>query len=336
MPSKLPMPATSIAPPPGPGFGFGNAMKAGLDAGAPLAQAAVNLKQMGIEEEKKQAAIGFQKLLRSGVDGMRAYAQEVTTQFPEIGPQIAQEAEQYATFFQDPSLTGDKAEQYASAFYTSANNRIKAIKDTKAAAAPKPYAPTTEDEAIRFDLAKKQNSADTRAPARGTSADAARSEKRRQALLQLPALWSQIEELQQGVPVPGEPGPDGKPTQGGLAVPLKPGTAKPDPAAYMAGMDPEQAKMLQDLRKQLNVLEATAGLEATKDLMGPAREQSASYRIYAGQGGGATSGRTAAAPARDPNEDALAWLRSPESRSNPYRKDVIAKLKKAGVDTGGL
>lgn len=56
---------------------------------------------------------------------MRSYAQEVSTLYPDLGAQIGQEAEQYATFFSDPSLSGEKAEQYASHFYESANNRIK-------------------------------------------------------------------------------------------------------------------------------------------------------------------------------------------------------------------
>lgn len=108
------------------GFGVSaEGVQNAVGAAAPLIQASQSLKQMGIDEEKKQQAINYQKLLRSGADGMRSYAQDVSGLYPELGKQIAQEAEQYATFFSDPSLTGEKAEQYASNFYESANNRIK-------------------------------------------------------------------------------------------------------------------------------------------------------------------------------------------------------------------
>jgi hypothetical protein len=108
------------------GFGVSGAgVQDAVGAAAPMVQASQNLEQRGINAQKAQEAANYQKLLRSGADGMRAYATEVAGIHPELGQQLAQEAEQYATFFNDPNLTGDKAEQYASHFYESANNRIK-------------------------------------------------------------------------------------------------------------------------------------------------------------------------------------------------------------------
>lgn len=108
------------------GFGVSGAgVQDAVGAAAPLAQASHSLEQRGINAQKAQEAANYQKLLRSGADGMRAYVTEVAGIHPELGQQLAQEAEQYATFFSDPNLTGDKAEQYASHFYESANNRIK-------------------------------------------------------------------------------------------------------------------------------------------------------------------------------------------------------------------
>jgi hypothetical protein len=108
------------------GFGVSGAgVQDATAAAAPILQASQTLEQRGINAKKAQEAANYQKLLRTGAEGMRAYAVEVSGIHPELGQQLAQEAEQYATFFSDPALTGDKAEQYASHFYESANNRIK-------------------------------------------------------------------------------------------------------------------------------------------------------------------------------------------------------------------
>lgn len=307
------------------GFNVGQAEKQGLDAAAPLAETAINLRQMGVDEEKKRQAIEYQKLLRSGADGMRKYAAEVTQQYPEVGQQISQEAEQYAGLFQDPNLSGDKAEQFANHFYESANNRIKAIKDAKATTA-KPYAPTTQDEAVDFYRRKKEIDADTR-PARGTSnADRARSEKRMQALRQVNAIWSQIEEMQSTA---GE-------------VPLIPGTANPDVRNFVESQPKEWRSKWDALRTELRKLEAQAGLQSSTDIIGPDREQSESYKLFnAGRtqktpASGGVAQPKAAAREQTSDEAAIDWLKSPESKNNPYRSDILAALKARGVDVGGL
>lgn len=307
------------------GFRVNEAQDAALDAAAPAVTAVQSLKQMGLDEERKQQAIGYQKLLRSGVDGMRQYVQEVQGQYPEVGQQLAQEAEQYAVFFQDPALTGDKAEQYASHFYESANNRIKAIKEAKAAAAPKAWVPTSKEEHqenYKFEQDNKVFAPDSPG---GSTADIARREKRMGALRQIPSIWAQLEELQTLA----------------TEVPLKPGTTEPDPAKLYASMDEVSQKKWDMLRKQLTTLESEAGLEASKDVIGPGRDSSASYKLFTAsrskdeKAGGFTI-QPKTPKAESGNEAALAWLKSPESKKSPFRAQVLAELKKSGADTSGL
>lgn len=112
------------------GFGVSGAgVQDAVQAAAPLVQASQHLEQKRINAQKAQEAANYQKLLRSGADGMRAYAAEVGQKYPELGQQLAIEAEQYATFLNDPSITGDKAEGYNSHFFESGNNRYKHMEE---------------------------------------------------------------------------------------------------------------------------------------------------------------------------------------------------------------
>lgn len=305
---------------------FPQAEKAGLEASAPFAQEVQGLKQMGEDEETKQKAIKYRQLLHTGADGMRQYAKEVGQEFPDLGNQLGAEAEQYATFLQDPSLDAAKAEEYTHHFYDSANNRVKAIKDSKEAAV-KPWAPATMDEAVDFDRKKRENQADFRAPAKPAAGDAARTAKRMNALRKIPAMWKQIEEMQ---------------TSGG-EVPLIPGKALPDVRAYVESQPKAWRTRWDDLRGKLNGYETDAGLEATADVMGPDRENSDSYKLYKAPvgGGGAASTGGAVTPIPQPApqnaiQGAVTWLKDPKNKADKRRAAILAEVQKAGVDTSGL
>ncbi len=328
---------------------YGAALKGAIDGATPFVQEAQELKQMGIQDQQKSQALEYQKLLRTGADGMRKYAQEIGNEFPELGQQLAHEAEQYAQFMQDPSLTGDKAEEYAHNYYSSADSRVKAI---KAAKEPKPtpaWAPTTKEEAYDFEREKAELKAENETPkvGRGSTADAARAEKRMNALRQLPGIWAQIEELQTGTPVETreftDPVTKQKASAVGKGIPIQP-NGNPDNVAFMTGLDNADesgasSKRLLELRKQLISLEADAGLEATKDIMGPGRDTSASYKLYAGgsSAGPATVARPAA-PSKPRNtiKDAEDWLKDPKNKGAKQYPAILAEVQKARKKANGL
>jgi hypothetical protein len=314
---------------------FDASMKSGLEAATPFVQGSQALKQMGEDEQRKQQAIAYRQLLHSGADGMRKYAQEVGNEFPDLGSQLGAEAEQYATFLQDPSLDAAKAEEYTHHFYESANNRVKAIKDTKEAAV-KPWEPTTMEEAVKFDRSKRENEADFRADPAPLAADRTRAEKRMNALRKIPSMWKQIEEMQRS----------------GGEVPLIPGKAEPDVRAYEDTQPKAWKEKWNKLRGELNKYEADAGLEASTDIMGPGRDSSASYKIYTSGAGSpaASSGSTPspAAPAKSQSavDSALQWVKDVKAGRIKDKKDkkfpngrlpdIIEQLKTSGVDTSGL
>ncbi|MDB5046975.1 MAG: hypothetical protein JWO30_46 [Fibrobacteres bacterium] len=316
------------------GFGVSGAgIQDAVNAGAPVVQGEATMKQMGEEEETKQKAIAYRKLLHAGAPMMKQYAAEIGKEFPELGNQLSAEADQYGTFLQDPNLDAAQAEEYTHHFYDGANNRYKVLKDAKAPKPAvekpeKPWAPTNAQEAEDWYRFKKETDSDYKTPTGGrggSAADRARAEKRMTALRKIPALWKQIEELR---------------ISGG-EIPLIPGKDEPDMVAFRQQIPRALRTKWDDLRKELNKVEADAGLEASKEIMGPGIEKSASYKLYKAPTAGGETGTRApspAAPAKSQNsvDAALEWLKDPKSKTHPRRADILAEVQKAGVDTSGL
>jgi len=312
--------------PPFQGFNVDKGVEGAMTAAAPVVQASQTLKALGDEEEKKQKAIAYQKVLRGGPDLMKQYADEVATQYPELGAQLQKEAASYEPFFSDPNLKGEDAEKYASHFYESADSRVKALKDTQT----KPeWHPATQQEAQDFYKYQQDNKAFPEPkPTKPSAGDQARSAKRIRALKEIPALWAQIEEMQKS----------------GGEVPLVPGTLKPDTQAYMESQAKPWRKKWEDLRKRLNSMEGDAGMTASTEIMGPDLEKSSeSYRHY-------KAIRSSGAPDVSPNPaagnqkvippDLLDWLRKSvgktDSATVQRRARVMTALTTQGVDTSAL
>lgn len=347
----LPMPVQT----PFTGSGYNEALGAATAAAAPFEQKQQQLKtdsdrltQMGKDEETKQKAIAYRQLLHRGADGMRQYAAGVADEFPDLGNQLGAEADQYATFLQDPSLTGEKAEEYAHHFYESANNRYKVLKDAKAPPAPKPWAPASMDEAVAFDRSKRENEADFRAPPKPNAADQARTAKRMKALRELPTVWAQIEDM----------------VRGNVALPETDTPIKLDAIDYANAQTPEwqsalvnsisrskaQGAKYSDLRKRLGELEATAGLQATPSILGEPMLNSDSYKLYKtviGRGSGAPAPAAPPKPAPQAAVDgALQWIKDVKSGKikdektkdypNGHMAHILIEVRKAGIDTSGL